>query len=197
MEAVLANEIVEREPALLTMAKELMPKSYIDEVDLLIVDQVGKDISGDGMDPNITGRFCNPYVSGGMKANKITVLDISPESHGQMVGVGYGDTTTLRCFQKCDLEASYPNALTSTTFTPFRIPMILPSDREAIGACLKYNGDGDCDPDNPRVVRIHDTLHMGEIWVSEALIPYVESHPNMEIIGELEYLPFDINGNLW
>lgn len=195
IEAMLRTEIEQKEPPLLEEAKRLMPQSYIQDVDLLIVDQVGKDISGDGMDPNITGRFCNPYVSGGMHAKKMTVLDLSPDSHGQMVGIGYGDTTTMRCFEKCDLEASYPNALTSTTFTPFRIPLILPSDREAIGACLKYCGDND--PDRPRVIRIHDTLHMGEIWVSEALIPEVEAHPYLELLTQPEPMPFDEQGNLW
>lgn len=195
IEAMLSSEIEDKEPPLLIEAKSLMPQSYIQDVDLLIVDQVGKDISGDGMDPNITGRFCNPYVSGGMNAKKMTVLDLSDDSHGQMVGVGYGDTTTLRCFEKCDLEASYPNALTSTTFTPFRIPMIFPSDREAIGACLKYCGD--CDTMNPRVIRIHDTLHMSEIWMSEALMPEVEEHPHLELVSELQYMEFDENGNLW
>lgn len=195
IKAMLRTEIEQREPPLLEEAKRLMPQSYIQDVDLLIVDQVGKDISGDGMDSNITGRFCNPYVSGGMNAKKMTVLDLSPDSHGQMVGVGYGDTTTMRCFEKCDLEASYPNALTSTTFTPFRIPLILPSDREAIGACLKYCGDSD--PERLRVIRIRDTLHMGEIWVSEALLPEVEAHPCLELLTLPAPMPFDEKGNLW
>ena len=195
IEVMPREEIEGKEPPLLEEAKRLMAKSYIEDVDLLIVDQVGKDISGDGMDPNITGRFCNPYVSGGMNAKKMAVLDISEDSHGQMVGIGYGDTTTRRAFEKCDLEASYPNALTSTTFSPFRIPLILKNDREAIGACLKYCGDND--KERPRVIRIKDTLHMGEIWVSEALIPEVEKHPYMEVMTELMELPFDEKGNLW
>lgn len=133
IELLIRNDIAAGEPPLLEEARRLMVKSYISEVDLLIVDRVGKDISGDGMDPNITGRYCNPYVSGGMEAKKMAVLDLTDETHGQMVGIGYGDTTTRRCFEKCDFEASYPNALTSTTFSPFRIPMIFPTDREAIG----------------------------------------------------------------
>lgn len=195
IDAMLGSEILEKEPPLLEEARRLMPQSYIQDIDLLVVDQVGKDISGDGMDPNITGRFCNPFVSGGMCAKKIAVLDLSNDSHGQMVGIGYGDATTLRCFYKCDLEASYPNALTSTTFTPFRIPLILPSDKEAIGACLKYCGGSDVA--NPRVIRIHDTLHMEEIWVSEALLPEVKLHPYMEQLEDAKEMPFDKNGNLW
>ena len=70
IEALLADEFIDKEPELLLEARTLMPKSYIQDVDLLIVDRIGKDISGDGMDPNITGRFCNPYVSGGMNAKR-------------------------------------------------------------------------------------------------------------------------------
>ncbi len=195
IEIMLADEFVDKEPGLLLEARELMAKSYIQDVDLLIVDQIGKDISGDGMDPNITGRFCNPYVTGGMNAKKIAILDLTDETHGQMVGLGYGDVTTRRCLNRCDFDASYPNALTTTTFIPFRVPMVLESDRDAIGACLKYCGNND--KQNPRVMRIRDTLHMGYIWVSEALLDEVKSNPNMEIIGQPKSLPFNEDGNLW
>jgi hypothetical protein len=195
IEALRSDEFEDIEPPLLAEARELMAKCYINDVDLLIVDRVGKDISGDGMDPNITGRYSNPYVSGGMNAKKIAVLDLTDETHGQMVGVGYGDVTTRRCLDKCDFEASYPNALTSTSFIPFRIPMVLESDKDAIGACLKYCGEND--KSNPRVVRIIDTMHMDRIWVSEALLDEVRENPYMEIDGEPCDFPFDENGNLW
>ena len=96
---------------------------------------------------------------------------------------------------KCDFDATYPNALTSTTFSPFRVPIVLQSDREAIAACLKYCGNNDAE--NPRVIRIRDTLHMQEILVSEALMQEVEDHPHMEIVGELEEFVFDEKGNLF
>ena len=104
IEALLADEFIDKEPELLLEARTLMPKSYIQDVDLLIVDRIGKDISGDGMDPNITGRFCNPYVSGGMNAKKIAILDLTDETHGQMVGLGYGDVTTRRCLENAILR---------------------------------------------------------------------------------------------
>lgn len=195
IEALLKDDIPRKEPSLLCEARELMPKSYIQDVDLLIVDRIGKDISGDGMDPNITGRYSNPWMQGGLNATKMAILDISSESQGQMVGLGYGDVTTRRCLEKCDFEATYPNALTSTTFSPFRVPMVLESDRDAIGACLKYCGGND--PLHPRVIRIRDTMHMGEIWVSEALVDEVRANPQMEIMGEPRELPFDESGNLW
>ena len=116
-------------------------------------------------------------------------------THGQMAGLGYGDVTTRRCLEKCDFAASYPNALTSTTFTPFRVPMVMESDRDAIGACLKYNGGNDTI--NPRVIRIHDTMHMNEIWVSEALWEEVRRHPYMEILSEPRPMEFNEMNNLW
>ena len=195
IEVLRSDEFSDREPPLLLEAKSLLARSYIEDVDLLIIDQIGKDISGDGMDPNITGRFCNPYVSGGMRANKMAILDLSADTHGQMAGLGYGDVTTKRCLEKCDFYASFPNALTSTTFTPFRIPMVLNSDRDAIAACLKYNGGND--KMNPRVIRIHDTMHMDEIWVSEALLDEVRANPNMQIISEPEEMTFNEQNNLW
>lgn len=195
IEALRSDEFAEKEPPLLVEAKSLLAQSYIKDVDLLIIDQIGKDISGDGMDPNITGRFCNPYVSGGMNAAKMAILDLSADTHGQMAGLGYGDVTTRRCLDKCDFYASFPNALTSTTFTPFRVPMVLNSDRDAIAACLKYNGGNDIM--NPRVIRIHDTMHMDKIWVSEALLDEVRNNPNMQIIREPEEMRFNEQGNLW
>ncbi|MCI8526322.1 MAG: DUF2088 domain-containing protein [Oscillospiraceae bacterium] len=195
IEIMRGDEIADQEPMLLQEAKSLMARSYIENVDLLIIDQIGKDISGDGMDPNITGRFCNPYISGGMCAKKMAILDLSCHTHGQMAGLGYGDVTTKRCLEKCDFIASFPNALTSTTFTPFRVPMVLESDRDAIAACLKYNGGNDIL--NPRVIRIHDTMHMDEIWVSEALLDEVEQNPNMQIIRGPEEMRFHTDGNLW
>ena len=194
LEVLHRDEFADQEPPLLLEAKRLLAKSYIRDVDLLIIDQIGKDISGDGMDPNITGRFCNPYVSGGMNAHKMAILDLSEGTHGQMAGLGYGDVTTRRCLEKCDFAASYPNALTSTTFTPFRLPMVLESDRDAIAACLKYNGGND--KMNPRVIRIHDTMHMDEIWISEALIQEALDDPNMEILSDPQPMIFDDSGNL-
>ena len=195
IEVLHRSEIIEKEPLLLKEAKDLMARCYIQDVDLLIVDRIGKDISGDGMDPNITGRFCNPYVSGGMNAKKMAILDLTDDTHGQMAGLGYGDVTTRRCLNRCDFSASYPNALTSTTFTPFRVPMVLESDREAISACLKYCGGND--KRHPRVVRIRDTMHMDEIWVSEALLDEVRANPYMEILRKAEEMVFNQDGNLW
>ncbi|MEF3312991.1 lactate racemase domain-containing protein [Paenibacillus sp. GYB004] len=195
LEAVRKERIAEREPELLMQAKAMMPRIWIEETDVLIVDKIGKNISGDGMDPNITGTFATPYASGGLKSQKVAVLDVTDESHGVIIGAGMAHATTRRLFDKADLEASYINALTSTVFDVVRIPMILNSDRAAIAACIRASNE--IDIRRPRVIRIADSLHMEYIEVSEALMDEAASHPNLEIVGELQELPFDEQGNLW
>ncbi|MBP1996514.1 lactate racemase domain-containing protein [Paenibacillus eucommiae] len=195
LEAIPRNKIAEREPELLIKAKELMPRIWIDETDVLIVDKIGKNISGDGMDPNITGTFATPYASGGLKSQKVAVLDITNESHGVIIGAGMADATTQRLFDKADLEASYINALTSTVFDVVRIPMILKSDRDAIAACIRASNE--IDINCPRVIRISDSLHIEYIYISEALLDEVAKNSNMEIVGELREMQFDLNGDLW
>ncbi|GAA3413314.1 lactate racemase domain-containing protein [Paenibacillus hodogayensis] len=195
LEAVRKEQIAEREPELLVQAKALMPRLWIEETDVLIVDKIGKNISGDGMDPNITGTFATPYASGGLKSQKVAVLDVTDESHGVIIGAGMAHATTRRLFDKADLEASYINALTSTVFDVVRIPMILKSDLAAIAACIRASNE--IDIRRPRVIRIADSLHMEYIYVSEALMEEAARHPNLEIVGELQKMPFDENGNLW
>lgn len=191
---MLAEEFETMEPPLLNEAKQIMGRILFDSCDVLIVDYIGKDISGDGMDPNVTGTFSTEYASGGIKALKRVVLDITPASHGCCVGVGMADVATKRLFDKADFEAGYVNSLTCTMFAPSKIPLIIGTDKEAIGACLKYCGGND--KDNPRVIRITDTLHLGEIWISEAMLEEAKQNPQIEIMSEPKDFPFDENGSL-
>jgi hypothetical protein len=192
--AIPAEDIVSIEPLLLEKAKRLMGRILVDETDVLIVDRIGKDISGDGMDPNVAGTFATPFASGGIRARKRVVLDLTKGSHGSIVGLGMADATTKRCVERADLVASYANSLTCTIFAPSKIPLIFQNDRQAIQACLKYCGGNDAN--NPKVVRIRDTLHLEKIWLSEAFFETARKHPGMEIIGEPAELRFDGAGNL-
>jgi hypothetical protein len=189
------EEIPQAEPPLLEKAKSLMGRILFDSTDVLIIDRIGKDISGTGMDPNVTGTFITPYASGGIQAMKRVVLDLTDKTHGALLGLGMADATTQRCFDRCNLYATYVNALTNTIFDGARIPLIFQSDKDAIQACLKYCGDND--KDNPRVVRIQDTLHLEEIWISEALLDEARENPMIEVLEEVKELPFDKDGNLW
>lgn len=189
-----SEEIPEQEPALLEYAKSLMPRILVPETDVLIVKEIGKNFSGSGMDPNITGTWSTPYGGGGIKKQRTCVLDLTDVSHGNGLGIGQADTTTLRFLQKMDFLATYPNALTSTVFLPVKLAMVLRDDEMAIKAAAKTcNG---VSPENLRVVLIRNTLHMSELYLSETYLEQVRKTPGMEIVSECAPLPFDAAGNL-
>ena len=194
IEAVPAEKLIERDQELLPFAKASMARLILSKMDVLIVEQIGKDISGDGMDPNITGRYPTPYASGGPDISKLVVLDLTERTHGNANGMGPADFTTRKLLNKVDYEITYANALTSAICEPIRIPMVLDNDREAIMAAIKT-----CyalDLTKARVVRIKDTLHMGEIYISEAMLAEAAQHPQIEVCGEPEPMQFDDAGNL-
>ena len=193
--AVAAEDIEEQEPGLLKEAFSYMPRILVDSCDVLIVDQIGKNFSGDGMDPNITGTFCTPYASGGIDSQRVAVLDLSPETHGNGLGIGLASATTKRVYDQLDLAAMYPNAITCTVLTGVRIPLVMESDKETIQVCIKSCNE--IDKKNPRVVRIPNSLHLEHIMLSEAYLDEIRGNPNLMIESEPEYLPFDENGNLW
>ena len=195
IEVLEKDAIEDQEPRLLEDAKAHMGKILFDPIDLLIVDKIGKNISGEGMDPNVTGRFATPYASGGIHAEKCVVLDLTDESHGSIVGLGMADATTSRVMRKADFAASYANSMTSTLFLPSKIPLVFDSDKVAIQACLKYCGEHD--PQAPRIVRLQDTLHLGEILVSQALAEEAAQNERIEILSQPHDLIFDEKGNLW
>lgn len=172
-----------------------MPAILIDEFDVLVVDEVGKNISGDGMDPNITGTFATPYASGGANKQRIVILDLTEESHGNFLGMGMADFSVQRAFNKMEFEKTYPNVITCTVTAVGKIPIILANDRAAIQAaiqtctCIDYN--------NPRIVRIKNTLKMNEIYISENLILFAKENPQIEILEDPREMNFDENGNLF
>jgi hypothetical protein len=191
--AVPAERILAEEPALLGEAKALMPRLPFEELDVLVVDQIGKNLSGDGADPNITGRYPTPFASGGPRVTKQVVLDLTDETEGNANGIGTADFTTVRAVRKMNPGRTYPNGLTSTVVGPVAIPMILPSDRLALAAALSTcNAVGR----EPRLLRIADTLHLDEFAVTETLLDEVRAHPNLEAVSGPEPPPFDPSGNL-
>ena len=125
LKALTPEEIPEKEPKLLVLARSLMPRILFDDIAVLVIDEIGKNFSGDGQDPNVSSRFATPYASGDFTIQKVCVLDLSDKSHGIMIGAGCADTCTQRLVDKSNLEASYINAITSTVFDCVRLPMIL------------------------------------------------------------------------
>lgn len=193
IEIVDRDDIMTREPELLKLSKSLMPSIGIDQIDVLVVDRMGKEISGDGMDPNITGRYATPYATGGPKISKLAILSVTEKSHGNVIGVGQADICTRRLYEAADLETTYVNSLIATVTSVARLPMILPTDLDAVKAAILTCNIHDFN--KVRLVRIRDTLHLGELLVSEALVDEVSAKPNVTSMqGPLE-LKF-INGTI-
>jgi hypothetical protein len=194
IEIVRKNEIIKYDKRLLKLAKENMAKIYFNEIDVLIVDRIGKDISGDGMDPNITGRYPTPYAYGGPNVSKMVVLDLTEHTYGNANGMGTADFTTKKLVKKVNFEATYVNGLTSTVVKPTHMPTVLENDREAIRAAIKTCNA--LDINKAKIVRIKDTLHLNEIYISESLVEEAKNNKNITILQAPEELYFDDKGNL-
>ncbi|MEM2673977.1 MAG: lactate racemase domain-containing protein [Candidatus Bathyarchaeia archaeon] len=201
LRALKPEEIEEEEAKLLELSKDLMARIPFREIDVLIVDEMGKDISGVGMDTNVIGRFwaspeeCEPRAP---KIKRIVVLDLSEESHGNAVGIGLADITTKRLVSKINFDATFMNCLTSTWPETAKIPPFLPNDRDAILMAIRCCGP--IDPFKAKIVRIKNTLELEYMWISESLYEFIKSDRDLlgriEILGEPEEMQFDILGNL-
>ncbi len=188
-----AARLLADEPALLEEARRAMARIPFDTLDVLVIDSIGKNISGDGADPNITGRYPTPYATGGPHVNKQVILDLADASGGNANGVGTADFTTVRLAQKMDFGQTYPNALTSTVARPVALPMVLPSDRHALAAALlTCNAVGR----EPRLMRIANTLRLGDFSVSTALLDDVARDPALRVVAGPAPLVFDDADNL-
>lgn len=194
MEALLPDEFESREPELLKKAYGLMGRLQFDHADVLIVDEIGKDYSGEGADPNISGAFPTPYATGGLSAERRVCLGLSEASHGCGYGCGLFDTISRRLYDQLDLDATYTNAITNTVLTAVQIPMMLPNDRDAIRTALRSCNHAD--QDDPKIIRIANTAHIKKIYISTALIEEAKKNPNLRLIGEPKPFPFDEEGNL-
>ncbi|MCG8484037.1 MAG: nickel-dependent lactate racemase [Clostridia bacterium] len=193
--ALTNEEIPCEEPKLLLEAKSLMGKLYFENTDVLVVDRIGKNISGDGMDPNVTGTFGTPYATGGIKAERVVVLDLTEETHGNANGIGMADITTKRLVDKMNIDITYPNAITSTLLCMVKIPLFTSNDREAVQLALKNCTEAD--KENPRIIRIKDTMHLEYIYISEQMLEEAKNNPNLEIVDTSKEWDFDERGNMW
>lgn len=189
------DEIPEKEPELLARSKDLLARFYFDSADVLVVDEIGKNISGDGMDPNITGRYTVNNIHTGLCPQRVVVLDIAAKSHNNGNGLGLADITTIRAFEKFDREKSYPNVLTSTALINCQIPMMFDTDKEALqAAVMTCTG---IDRDRVRMIRVKNTLLMEELYISESLLAEAEKCPRIEVMGEARPWKFNQKDNLF
>ena len=189
-----ADELIEIDKKLLVEAKAAMPRIPFSPIDALVIDEIGKDISGDGMDPNITGRYPTPYPTGGPEVSKMVVLDLTEKTNGNANGVGTADFTTRRLVDKTDFKSMYANGLTSTVVGPTAIPTTLDCDLDAIRAAVKTSNA--LDLSQVRLVRIKNTLQLNEIMISESLLAEARTFENITILSAPFDLQFDDQGNL-
>ncbi len=200
VKALLPDEIEREEKKLLAQAKTLIARLPFSEIDILIVEEIGKDISGTGMDTNVVGRFWLPGESEPLapEIKRIVVLDLTEQSHGNAVGLGLADVTTQRVISQIDYQATFCNVLTAGHTETGRTPIFLPNDRAAIRMALQTSVP--INSSAARVLRIKNTLQLGTFWVSESLKTEIEQHPDLYdrllIQGDLHELQFDILGNL-
>jgi hypothetical protein len=186
------------ETALLAEAKQLMARLPFETIDVAVIDAMGKNISGAGMDTNVIGRM---MIRGSAEFDRpritnIAVLDVTDVSHGNAIGIGLADFIPFRILEKIDLRASYINAMTSGLGGPQRgqLPMAMPTDRSAIAAAIVTCGRADLD--QVGLVRMRNTLDLENLLVSESLRPQVEGRPDLEITGEAVPMRFDQDGQL-
>ncbi len=194
--ALLPDELEEREKELLVAAKKMMPRLPFNEIDLLIIDEMGKDISGTGIDPNVTGRnrdilgvFPHP-----VNVKRLFVMDLTPASDGNANGIGFADVTTKRLVDKIDRVSTYMNCITAISIEKAAIPMHFETDRECIGVAL--GSVGLIPPKRSRIVRIKNTLQLDEVEVSEIYKDEISDRRDLEILEGPRCLPFDARGNL-
>ncbi|GMV87024.1 MAG: hypothetical protein AMXMBFR80_28770 [Dehalococcoidia bacterium] len=190
--AVLPRERIEdEEPALLELARQLTPRIPLAPLDLLVVREMGKEISGTGMDLNVIGMWRRTGGAVEPEFNVVAVLDLTDKTHGNAIGVGHADLITQRLRDKIDLAATYTNCLTSHNLAGGKIPITLPTDRDVFDAGL-----AGIDSRRARVVVIRNTLDLELLWVSEALLESVARTPTLQQIGPPQPIRFDHNGDL-
>lgn len=199
IKAIPPERIIEEEIELQKIAKKYLARIPFKEIDLLVIDEIGKEISGAGMDPNVTGRFYVPteHEPQAPKVGKIVVLDLTTDSEGNATGLGGADLTTRRLFDKIDFEKTFVNTLTSGWVEASKIPTFLSCDRDAILMGLRIAGVKD--HKRAKIVLIKNTLELKRFLISEALRQEIEQNPELKkvkVVSEARDMVFDVLGNL-
>jgi hypothetical protein len=196
VEAFTAEELEAGERRLLKEAREWMARLPFSPFDVLVVEEIGKNISGSGMDTNVIGRPSNPHepFPADPKILWIVALDLTDESYGNATGIGNADFTTRRLVDKIDMKPTLINCITACTPNAAKVPATYETDREAIETALSCIGL--TPPEQARVIRIKNTLMLGEIEVSEALMPEVARRGDLTALSAATPLPFDVAGRL-
>jgi hypothetical protein len=196
LQVVHKEELLAVEPGLLEEARGLMGRLPFEQLDLLVIGEIGKNYSGAGIDPNVVGRLLieGEPEPGVPKITRICCLDLSPESHGNGTGVGIADLTTDRLLASIDPVPFRMNNLTACFLWRSKLPIAFPTDRQCIESgletCWQPNRDA------VRMAVIPNTLEVAELWVSAPLLEEARKLPNLEVTGKPQAVPFDATGNL-
>jgi hypothetical protein len=192
--AIPAAELEDHEAPLLEEAKRGLLRLPFKVLDVLVVDEIGKNVSGDGADPNVTGRYPTPHATGGPAVERMVFLALTEETGGNANGLGMADVVTERLAKGMERPTTYLNALTSTTPQPVKLPMVMPTDRLAIAAALEMCAG--VSPGEARLVRIKNTLKLRRMRVSEALLPEVYQNERLRVVEEAKPVWFGTDGAL-
>ena len=191
-----ADRMFEVDHALLERSRALVAKLPFQETDVLIVDQIGKNYSGTGMDTNVIGRIMIPgQVDLGPQCRRIVALDISDESHGNALGVGLADVISKRLDDKIEWKSTYENVITSGFLARGNRPIVGDTEKRALEIALMCCGQP-ITAETARVARIPNTLHIGTLYVSRRLMEEIKDDPAVEQISDFEPIQFDENGSL-
>jgi hypothetical protein len=192
MRFVLPEQFVETDRELLELAWKFLPRIPLEELDILVVDEMGKNISGTGIDPNVVGFWRREGGPRKPDYGTIIVLDLTPQSDGNALGIGLTDLTTRRFMDKVNIEATYANALTTGIWGSVRFPIALQNDRVVLETALSHV----VDLDHVRMVRIVNTLHLENFWATEALLPELRKQKGITVDEKPLQLQFDDEGKL-
>jgi hypothetical protein len=197
IQAVAPHEFEDREKELLVLAKQWMPKLPFKTADILLLDQIGKNISGSGMDTNVVGRKYNDHVAAENewpKIKRIIVRDLTEATHGNATGIGMSEFCRTRCVEKMDVKITRINCLTGGHPTAAMMPLDYPTDRECLDAALPTIGL--TEPPEARLMWVHNTLEVAEVECSVAYLKEARERNDLEIIRDVRHLPLDDKWNL-
>lgn len=189
IEMIAPDHFFDRDATLLKLAKESIPQLLFEEIDVLVIDEIGKNVSGAGLDPNVTGRTSSnlPGFDNGVPIQRIIVRDLTDVTEGNATGIGVADVTTQRVIQKMDWTKTYLNIVTAGVLDGAKLPIVADTDRDAIG--IGVRGCPGVASDKSKIVRVKNTLELTNVWATETMLPEIENNPRLQVTSD----PFECN----
>jgi hypothetical protein len=192
LELVPADDFIDSDKKNLQSAQMLLPKIPLADLDILVVDEMGKNISGAGLDPNVIGFWRREGGPRTPDYRTLIVLDLTPQSHGNATGIGMVDLTTRRMIDQIDMAATYTNAITAGVLRSVRLPIALENDRTVLETALNLVAE----TEKIKMVRIVNTLALQTFWATEAVFPELSENQNITIDDKAKQFEFDVDGRL-